>query len=71
MIEAIFETLGEIVTAFVEVLANVFSNIVTLFWNATSGQLTILGILLLISVGTGLVYYGYRVIRGLIRSVSK
>ena len=72
IVKGIFETLGEIVTEFVTLLVSIFENVVKLFWTpaaegATGGQLTVLGVFLLIGLGTSLVIWGFNFIRSLIR----
>lgn len=71
MISAIFTTISQAVTSFVSALGNAVSGVTSMFWDAEAsggGQLTVLGTLLLIASGVGLVYFGFRLIRGLIRT---
>lgn len=65
MINAIFTTIGSAVTAFAGTMTNAASSMVSVFYD--SEGLTTLGTLLLISAGVGLVYWAFRLIRGLIR----
>lgn len=66
MISAIFQEVGSAVTAFTTALSNAVSGVTSMFYDATNG-LTTLGSLLLIAVGVGLVYWSFRLIKGLIR----
>ena len=70
MIEAIMSTLSSVVESFGGVLGKVFTGITSIFYDATGGQLTFLGIILLISVGASLVYWGFKLISGLITKVG-
>lgn len=71
MINAIFDALSTIAQAFITLLTSIFSNIGTLIYTPGSGsdpgQLTTLGTLLLIALGTGLVMWAFYFIRNLIR----
>lgn len=71
MVSAIFTEIGSIVTAFVTLLGNVFTGVAGLIYTPGSGSdpgsLTVLGTLLLISLATGLVIWGFYFIRSLIR----
>ena len=74
MIDAIMGTLSTIVENFGNVLGKVFNGVTSIFYTAGaeggSGQLTFLGIILLISVGASLVYWGFRLITSLISKVG-
>ena len=74
MIDAIMSTLSTIVENFGNVLGKVFNGVTSIFYTAGaeggSGQLTFLGIILLISVGASLVYWGFRLITSLISKVG-
>lgn len=70
MIEAIMSTLSSVVESFGGVLGKVFTGITSIFYDASGGQLTFLGIILLISVGASLVYWGFKLISSLITKVG-
>ena len=73
MIDAIMSTLSTIVENFGNVLGKVFNGITSIFYTQAaegSGQLTFLGIILLISVGASLVYWGFKLITSLISRVG-
>ena len=65
MIGAIFQALGTSITQFAAVVGNGVSGIISLFWDGTA--LTDLGMLSLVGVGVGLVFWAYRLVRGLMR----
>ena len=74
MIEAIMSTLSSVVESFGGVLGKVFTGITSIFYTPgvgeAAGQLTFLGIILLISVGASLVYWGFKLITSLISRVG-
>ena len=73
MIEAIMTTLSTIVENFGNVLGKVFNGVTSIFYTQAAegqGQLTFLGIILLISVGASLVYWGFKLITSLISKVG-
>lgn len=74
MIDAIMTTLSTVVENFGNVLGKVFNGITSIFYTAGAsdgqGQLTFLGIILLISVGASLVYWGFKLITSLISRVG-
>ncbi|MCH5171637.1 MAG: hypothetical protein J1F31_02245 [Erysipelotrichales bacterium] len=65
MIAKIFEVITQAVTAFVGSLGTAVNSITSLFYVDETG-FTMLGTLILISAGVGLVYWAFRLIRGLI-----
>lgn len=65
MIGAIFQAIGTAITQFSQVVGNGISGIISLFWDGSA--LTDLGNLALVGVGVGLVFWAYRLIRGLMR----
>lgn len=73
MIDAIMTTLSTIVENFGNVLGKVFNGVTSIFYTQAAegqGQLTFLGIILLISVGASLVYWGFKLITSLISKVG-
>ena len=74
MIDAIMTTLSTIVENFGNVLGKVFNGVTSIFYTAGAsdgqGQLTFLGIILLISVGASLVYWAFKLITSLISKVG-
>lgn len=72
MISEMFEVIGEAITSFISALGTALSGVTSLFYTAPtttggSGQFTVLGILLLIAVGVGVVYWCFRLIRSLVQ----
>lgn len=72
MIGSIFSTLSTIVQEFAQMLVSMFGAVVGIFYTAPSGsdtvgQLTVVGTLTLIALGSALVIWGMKFIRGLIR----
>lgn len=67
MIAEIFETIGDAITAFASSLSSAVTSVASMFYTSgEGGGLTFLGTLLLIAVGVGVVYWVFRLIRGLI-----
>lgn len=67
IVSEIFSTIGAVVTGFTTALSSAVNGIGAMFYVAESG-LTLLGTLSMIAVGTGLVYWAFNLIRGLISS---
>lgn len=65
MIGAIFQATGTAITQFSQVVGNGLSGIIALFWDGSA--LTDLGNLALVGVGVSLVFWAYRLVRGLMR----
>jgi len=73
MVSQIFQILGEIASGFASLLVSLFNAVVSIFYIAptgdeTVGQLTIVGILALISLGTSLVIWAFNYIKRLMTS---
>ena len=76
MVTQIFSVLGEIASGFASLLVDLFGAVVSIFYTAptgseTTGSLTVVGILMLIGLGTGLVIWAFKYIRSLIRVRTK
>lgn len=75
MVVDIFATLGDIVSGFASLIVSLFTSVASIFYTPgvgdASGQLTVVGVLMLMSIGTGLVIWGIRFIRSLIRVRTK
>lgn len=72
IVSTIFQVISEAVSSFVSTLTSAVSGITELFYVApsgteTSGHMTFLGVLLLIAAGVGIVYWCFRLIKGLVR----
>lgn len=69
MISVIFGAVTDAVTAFAGAVASAVTSVASMFVTESSGtySLTMLGTLLLIAVGAGLVFWGFRLIKGLIK----
>lgn len=71
MINSIFETIGQSIQGFMGNLTSVFSSITSLFWTpgtgSEGGQLTLLGIVLLITAGVSLTVFAFRFIASHLR----
>ena len=67
IITIIFNSVGSAITAFSGSLSSAVTSITAMFYNAEGGALTFLGVLLTIAMGTGLVYWGFKLIKGLIK----
>lgn len=69
MISSIFGAVGEAITAFSTAVGSSISAVTSMFITNSEGTytLTMLGTLLLIAVGAGLVFWAFRLIKGLVR----
>ena len=71
MISVIFEAVAEAITGFASAVGSAITSVAEMFvtQDATTHaySLTMLGTLLLIAVGTGLVFWGFRLIKGLVK----
>lgn len=67
MIADIFSEIGAAVSGFTTALASAISSVTSMFYTTgENGGLTVLGSLLLIGVGVAIVYWVFRLFRGLI-----
>lgn len=68
MVGDIFTEVSAAITAFTGSLSSAVSGVTAMFYTTgENGGLTVLGSLLLIAVGVGIVYWAFRLIKGLIR----
>ena len=67
MIADIFQTIQDVVAAYVEVLQNLFEGLVEIFYDSTGAALTLLGTLALIAVGVGIVAWAFGLVKSLFR----
>lgn len=71
MIAEMFEVIGEAITSFITALGSALSGVTSLFYTPgtsnAAGQFTVLGVLMLIAVGVGVVYWAFRLIRSLVQ----
>lgn len=71
IVQTIFEVIGQAVTSFLSTLTSAVSGVTELFYvpadGSTAAHMTFLGVLLLIAAGVGLVYWCFRLIKGLVR----
>lgn len=67
MVSQMFTTIEQAITGFTSALGASISGITDLFYvEGENGGFTVLGVLLLIAVGVGVVYWAFRLIRGLV-----
>lgn len=75
IVSQIFNTLGQIAQSFGTLLVGLFETAVSLFWRegegSSGGQLTVLGIFMLIGMASGLFIWAFRYIKQLIRVHTK
>lgn len=68
MISAIFGAISSTITQMVDAIGSVLTNVVSLIYTTgDNGGLTDFGTLVLMASGVGLVYWGFKVIRGLVK----
>lgn len=65
IVTAIFDVIADVVTNLVTTIGNALTAMTSLFYNAESG-FTFVGVLLLITVGTSLVWGAWALIKNLI-----
>lgn len=71
MVGDIFAVIGQTVSEFVATLVSGVNGLIPLIYNATDGAFTIVGTLLLIAVGMGIVYWCFRLLRGLTAGLAR
>lgn len=65
IVSSMFEVISSAVTAFVSAFGNALTSVSTLLYTEADG-FTLIGTLVLITVGVGLVYFAWRLVKGLI-----
>lgn len=68
MVAQIFSEISAAITAMLSALTSAITGVTSLFYDSTNG-VTFLGVLLLIAVGVGIVYWAFNLIKGLVRRV--
>lgn len=68
MVAQIFQEIAAAITAMLSALTSAITGVTSLFYDSTNGM-TFLGVLLLIAVGVGIVYWAFNLIKGLVRRV--
>lgn len=75
MIDAIVGAITDWVDAFITLIVDVFTNLTPIFWtpgvSPDPGELTLVGVLALMSVAVGLIYLGLRFIMGLFPGANR
>lgn len=73
MVATLFETISSAITSMISALTSAIGGVTALFYvegtGEVAGHVTFLGVLLLIAVGVGIVYWAFNLIRGLVRRV--
>lgn len=62
MVTDIISVITEWVNGFVTLIVDVFTSLVPIFYDSVEGDVTLVGVLALMSVGIGLIYLGLRFI---------
>jgi hypothetical protein len=65
MVADIFETIADVVAAYISVLTNSFEGLVEIFYNSTTESITLLGTLALIAVGVGIATFAFNLVKDL------
>lgn len=68
MVAQIFQEIAAAITAMISALTSAITGVTSLFYDNEKGM-TFLGVLLLIAVGVGIVYWAFNLIKGLVRRV--
>lgn len=71
MVADVFEVIGDAVSGMVATLTSGITGITSLIYDSTAGNFTFLGSMLLIAVGVALVYWIFRLIRGVTSGVAR
>lgn len=75
MVTLIFGVITDAVTSFVSTLIAGVNGLIPLVYDATAnsgaGQITFVGTMLLIAIGVGVVYWCFRLIRGLTAGLAR
>jgi len=66
MISEFFTTMGDVATGLLGNLTTAATGIVPIFWDTTNSKFTVIGLLMIIGVGGSIVWFVFRLIRGLI-----
>ena len=69
MINVIFGAVTDTISAFAQAVGSAVTSVTSMFITESSGtySLTMLGTLLLIAVGAGLVFWAFKLIKGLVK----
>lgn len=67
MVAEIFDTITDVIGAYVGALQDTFEGLVEIFYNSTTSSLTLLGTLALIAVGVGIVAWAFGLVKSLFR----
>lgn len=73
MVASIFQVISDAVTNFVNCLVNGVNGLIPLIYDTsgTTPQFTFVGTMLLIAVGMGIVYWIFRLLRGLTAGLAR
>lgn len=66
MLAKLFEVLGQVVTNTLTLIIDVFEGTTAIFYNDTEG-FTFVGTLMLVAFGMSIAFFGWKVIKGLIK----
>ena len=71
MVADVFEVVGQAVSGMVATLSSGITGITALIYDSTNGNFTFLGSMLLIAVGIAIVYWIFRLLRGVTSGVAR
>lgn len=73
MVSNVFQVIGDVVTSFVNTLISGVNALIPLIYDTsgTTPQFTFVGTMLLIAVGMGIVYWIFRLLRGLTAGLAR
>lgn len=66
IVTSIFEVVSAAINNFITALSSAIGSVTEIFYSSESG-FTFVGVMLLIAVGIGIVYWAFRFIRGLVQ----
>lgn len=70
MVQHVFDVIGQAVSQFISVLTSGITNATAILYDSTNG-FTFVGTMLLIAVGISVVYWIFRLLRGITSGVAR
>ena len=71
MVGDIFEVISQTISSFVASLVSAVNGLLPILYDSTNGSMTFVGTCLLIAVGIGIVYWVFRLLRGVTAGLAR